>query len=232
MLERVQKIIANAGITSRRKAEILIDQGMVQVNGKTIKLGDKADPDNDEVTVADNIIKKGERKYYAFHKPIDCLTTLKDPQGRKTIFDVYKTKERLIPVGRLDYKTEGLLILTNDGDFANRVMHPRYEVTKTYVVYIDRSMKKEDVTKLTKGVELEGVGKAHPAKVNFVTDDKKVVQIKIHEGKNRIVRRMMRTLGYKIRRLIRTGIGTVHLDNLRRGKVRPLSPMEVKSFLE
>jgi len=229
MLERVQKIIANAGTCSRRRAEELILQGRVKVNGQIINIGAKADLYKDEITVEGKKIFRPKKIYLAFNKPIDCLTTLDDPQGRKTIFDYIKSKDRLIPVGRLDFKTEGLLFLTNDGEFANLVMHPRYEVEKSYVVALDREFSLEDIAKVKKGLDLEEI-QSRPAKVRYAHPNKKMIEITIHEGQNRIVRRMMEALGYKVFRLIRIKIGNVMLGDVLPGKTRELSFSEVKQF--
>ncbi len=229
-MQRVQKIIANAGICSRRKAEELIEDGKVKVNGKIITIGSKADPLNDKIFVDGKPVKLSKNIYLAFNKPPDCLTTLDDPQGRKTIFDYIQLKERLIPVGRLDFKTEGLLFLTNDGDFANRVMHPRYEVDKTYLVFLDKKFEKEDIDKLKSGIDIDGT-RTSPAKVRYANISKDAIEVTIHEGRNRIVRRIMESLSYTVRKLIRIKIGHVNLGNLSLGQHRSLSYNEVRKFL-
>lgn len=230
MEHRLQKIIANAGVCSRRKAEDLIEQGKVKVNGKVISLGDKADPDKDKITIWGKPLLQTKKIYLAFNKPPDCLTTLDDPRGRKTIFDYISKKERIIPVGRLDFKTEGLLLLTNDGDFANNVMHPRYEVNKTYVVHLDKPFTREAVEKLKKGIDVEDK-RTSPAKVRFANEKKDIIEVTIHEGRNRIVRKMMQELEYKVQRLIRVKIGNVALGTLPKGHTRNLSFQEVKSLM-
>ena len=230
MEERVQKIIANAGFCSRRKAEELIERGLVKVNGKVITIGSKADSSKDDIIVDGRRLKGGEKVYFAFNKPGDCLTTLDDPAGRKTIFHYIKLKDRVIPVGRLDFKTEGLLFLTNDGDFANRVMHPRYEVEKTYMAYLDKPFELKDVEKVKNGVELEGT-MTRPAKIRFASKDKDVVEITLHEGMNRIVRRIMEALGYNVKRLIRVKIGSVDIGDLLPGRTRKLSYQEIRQFM-
>ncbi|HII71971.1 TPA: rRNA pseudouridine synthase [Candidatus Woesearchaeota archaeon] len=231
MLQRVQKIIANAGITSRRRAEELIAEGKVKVNGKVIGLGDKADPDRDNIIVDGKKLELGKKLYVMFHKPVDCLTTLDDPKGRKTIFSYLPFKTRLIPCGRLDYKTEGLLLLTNDGDWANKVMHPRYEVEKTYLVTLDKEFRHEDLEKVKKGVWIDEFGaETRPAKVRYASEDKKTIEITIHEGKNRIVRRMMKAMEYNVARLMRTRVGNLDLGELRRGTHRKLSNKEIMMF--
>ncbi len=231
MLQRVQKIIANAGICSRRKAEDLIKDGKVKVNGKLITIGDSAEPMKDIILVDGKRLQKVSKIYLAFNKPPDCLTTLDDPKGRKTIMDYVKMRERIIPVGRLDFKTQGLLFLTNDGDFANHVMHPRYEVEKTYMVFLDLPFSLESLKRVKEGLELEDV-KTKPALVRYMSPKKDVIEITIHQGNNRIVRRMMTQLGYKVNRLIRTKIGNVDLGSLPLGKTRKLSHKEVTEFLQ
>ena len=230
-IERVQKIIANAGLTSRRKAEDLIAAGKVRVNNKVITLGDKADARVDKITVEGTKLKIAQKIYLMFHKPIDCLTTLSDPLGRKTIFDYIKFQERLIPCGRLDYKTEGLLLVTNDGDWANKIMHPRYEVEKTYLVKVDKEFSKEDMERVKTGIRLDDLDvTTAPAKIRYAGDDKRVIEVRIHEGMNRIVRRMMQELGYRVARLARVKIGKLELGELKMGKWRTLRRNEVEFF--
>lgn len=226
MLQRVQKIIASAGICSRRKAEKLIEQGKVKVNGKVISIGANADPLKDNINVDGRRVQQPKKIYLAFNKPPDCLTTLHDPKGRKTIFHYVRIKERVIPVGRLDFKTQGLLLMTNDGDFANRIMHPRYEVEKTYMVFLDRMFSAEDAAKVRKGMELEGM-KSRPAAIRYTSPAKDVIELTLHEGKNRIVRKIMLHLGYRVKKLIRTKIGNVDLGSLRQGDLRNLSKKEI-----
>lgn len=231
MLERVQKIIANCGVTSRRKAEELIAAGKVKVNGKFIKLGDKADVSKDIIEVDGKKIKAGKRIYFMFNKPVGCLTTLpnaKIPNNFKTIFDYVKLKERVIPVGRLDYNTSGLLLLTNDGEFANRIMHPRYNVEKTYVVETVEMLREKDVFAISKGIKFEDFT-TMPAKVNVVKDNE--IELTIHEGKKRIIRRMFKKLGYGIVSLKRIAINGLVLGELEVGKYRELKDEEVKALL-
>jgi 23S rRNA pseudouridine2605 synthase len=227
--QRVQKIISNAGMMSRRKAEEFIAQGRVRVNGKIIKLGDKA-AEEDKITVDGKQVSKRRKRYIMFHKPPNCLTTLDDPKGRRTIFSYVKEKERLIPVGRLDFLTEGLLLLTNDGDFANKIMHPRYEVKKNYMAFLDRPLSDNDRKKLEAGVVIEGK-KTSPAKVTYESEDKDLVQVSIHEGRNRIVRKMLFSLGYKTKRLIRIKIGKLDLGDLPKGKYRELTKKEIEKLV-
>ncbi|MBW2967992.1 rRNA pseudouridine synthase [Candidatus Woesearchaeota archaeon] len=231
MLQRVQKIIAGAGLCSRRKAEELIKQGKVQVNGKVITIGSSADPFRDAILVEGKRLTQPQKMYLAFNKPPDCLTTLHDPKGRKTILAYLKLKERVIPVGRLDFKTQGLLFLTNDGEFANHVMHPRYEVEKTYMVFLDRPFIKQDVDKVKKGIDLGDI-KTKPARMRYASPNQDVIDLSIHEGQNRVVRKMMSHLGYKVKRLIRTKIGNVELGSIPSGQYRKLSYQEVQQFMK
>ena len=224
-MDRVQKLLSNYGYCSRRKAEDLIAEGRVQVNGKTIKLGDQAEFE-DKITVDGEVVRPEERVYYMFHKPIGCVTALTDERYR-TIMDFIKIEERVIPVGRLDYNTSGLLLLTNDGDFANKVMHPRYEVKKTYLVRLDKPIGKEQVKQVESGVELED-GKTSPAKVFMV--NKQLLELKLHEGKNRIVRRIFEHLGYSVVQLKRIKIGKLDLGNLAVKKYRELTKSDMQKI--
>ncbi|MFQ5621633.1 MAG: pseudouridine synthase [Candidatus Nanoarchaeia archaeon] len=228
-MHRVQKIIANAGYCSRRKAEELIEQDKVQVNGETITIGDKADPEKDKITIDGKQLRMPKRRYIVFHKPRGYLTTLDDPKNRKTIFHFIKTKERLIPIGRLDMNTAGLILLTNDGDFANRIMHPRYEVEKTYQAELDKPLTPPDHARLERGVTIEGQ-RTWPAMVQ--KHGKNTYHITIHEGKNRIIRKMMRKLKYKVLNLKRVAISNLTLKGLPEGKWRDLTRKEKKDLME
>jgi pseudouridine synthase len=231
MLQRVQKIIASTGHCSRRKAEEFIKKGQVKVNGVVVKIGARAEPFKDNITVEGKKIVQPKKVYLAFNKPADCLTTLHDPKGRKTILAYIKRKERVIPVGRLDFKTQGLLLLTNDGDFANYVMHPRYEVQKTYLVFLDHDFLPEHVAKVKEGMDLGDI-KVKPGKVRYASPTKDVIELSIHQGQNRVVRKMMKELGFRVKRLIRTRIGNVELGSLAQGKTRKLSHDEVMGFMK
>ena len=227
-MQRVQKIISNAGYCSRRKAETLIEEGLVQVNGTTITIGDQADPEKDKITVEGHAIKMPKRRYIVFHKPRGCLTTTTDPRGRKTVYDYINVDERLIPIGRLDYNTVGLLLLTNDGDFANKIMHPRYEVEKTYQVELDRPLEGLDKAKLERGVTIEG-HRTWPAKVQKKDN---LYHITIHEGRNRIIRKMMNRIKYKVINLKRIAVEGLSLKGLNEGEWRDLTRKEKKMLLE
>ena len=232
--QRAQKLMANAGLCSRRKAEELIAQGKVTVNGKTIKLGDKASAD-DKILVDEKPLFSSKnrltKRYLLFCKPKGMVTSLEDPHEKNTVGAFIKEhfKERLIPVGRLDKMTEGLLILTNDGDFANKIMHPRYEIEKTYYVLVDKPFTPEHRKQLEQGMLIEGK-KTWPAKIQKLTENE--FEITIHEGRNRIVRKMMEALGYFVIRLVRVKIGSVEIGKLMLGKWRELTSREVESFLK
>lgn len=222
-MDRVQKIISASGFTSRRKAEELISQGKVQVNGKTIKLGDKASS-QDTITIEGQILKKPRKIYLAFNKPRGCITALEDSKF-KTIFDYLKIKERVFPVGRLDFNTSGLLLLTNDGDFANNIAHPRYQIKKTYRVRIDHPLTSSQTKMIEEGILLED-GKTSPAKLFKI--DSTNLEITIHEGKNRIVRRIFEQLGCKVLTLERIAIGKLELGDLKIGRYRALTPYDIE----
>jgi len=228
MLERLQKIIARAGISSRRGAEELIRQGRVHVNGRPAAIGASADPERDRITVDGVPVRSGRLVYYALYKPKGVVTTMGDEHGKRTVAGlagVKRLKERVFPVGRLDCDAEGLLILTNDGDLANRIAHPRYGVTKTYRVLLDRTF--EDVERLERGVVVEGRRVSIRA---FRCRGNEVV-ITIHEGRTHIVKRLFRKLGYTVRSLKRTRIGRVRLGGLAPGGLRPLEREEIERSL-
>ncbi|MGM5482177.1 MAG: pseudouridine synthase [Nanobdellota archaeon] len=213
-MQRVQKILSNNGFCSRRKAEDLINQGRVRVNHKTISIGDKASSE-DDISVDGKIIKKISRVYVIFNKPVKCVTALNDPKY-KTIMDYISLKERIFPVGRLDYNTSGLLLLTNDGDFANKVAHPSHGSMKLYRVVLQQKLLKSDIKKIRNGIKLDdGLAKADVKKVTDYS-----AKVFIHIGRNRIVRRIFKHLGYNIKTLHREGIGGLKLDCLAEGKYK------------
>lgn len=199
----------------------------MKVNGNAITLGDKAEY-TDKITVDGKTVRRPKRVYIAFHKPVHCVTAVKDDQ-HKTVMDYIKMKERIFPIGRLDYNTSGLLLLTNDGDFANMMMHPRYELKKTYRVWAEEAINDDEVAILEGGIDLED-GKTRPAKVFRV--DTHCVDVRIHEGKNRIIRRMFKALNHKVKKLQRIKYGTVSLRDLPEKKHRPLSREEVEGLLK
>ena len=226
MAERIQKILSSAGVASRRKAEELIVAGRVQVNGKPASLGDRAEPGVDLITVDGEPIVAQAKRYLALNKPAGYVTTVTDTHGRPTVVDLVKVRERVYPVGRLDLHTSGLLLLTSDGDFAERVTHPSYEIEKTYIVRIARPLGAAALRKLQSGIELED-GPLRPAKVSITSDDRRTVEMTIHEGRNRIVRRALEAVGSRVVELRRTRIGPVDLGSLPSGKWRELTQAEI-----
>ncbi|MBD2846804.1 rRNA pseudouridine synthase [Paenibacillus sp. IB182496] len=233
-MERLQKIMAQAGVASRRKCEALIQAGKVQVNGETVtELGFKADP-KDDITVGGKPIKHERKLYLMLNKPKGVITSASDPQGRKIVADYLKgIKERVYPVGRLDYDTEGLLLLTNDGEFANLLTHPSHHVPRTYLATVRGVPHGSKLEKLAAGIKLED-GMTAPAEVEYhdVSPDDKhaTIAITIHEGRNRQVRRMFEAIGHPVSRLKRVRIGDLGLANLQRGKFRHLTPQEIKAL--
>jgi 23S rRNA pseudouridine2605 synthase len=229
---RLNKYIANAGICSRREADKLIEAGVVKVNGETITtLGYKVKP-TDIVEVEGQKIKNEKKVYILLNKPKDYLTTTKDPKNRKTVMELIKgaVKERVFPVGRLDRKTTGLLLLTNDGELADKLMHPKSNVPKLYHVTLDRNFSGSDFEKLVKGIELED-GFIKPDALSYVMGKKNELGIQIHSGKNRIIRRIFEHLGYDVIKLDRVMYAGLTKKNLPRGKWRFLTEKEV-NFLK
>ncbi|HEY3309340.1 MAG TPA: pseudouridine synthase [Desulfuromonadaceae bacterium] len=231
MLERLQKLISAAGVTSRRAAEELIKGGRVTVNGAVItELGSKADSAIDRITVDGKLLSFNNKNIYILlNKPVGYITALKDTQGRPLVTDLLKEiKERVYPVGRLDYNTEGLLLLTNDGEWANRLMHPRHEVEKEYFVRVRGNASPEQLKRLREGVELED-GKTAPAAVRLVKEGEQNdwISVAIHEGRNRQVRRMCDEVGLSVVRLRRVRYGSLSMGSLRHGQFRFLSEAEV-----
>lgn len=233
-MERLQKVIAQAGITSRRKAEELIRQEKVKVNGKTVtELGTKVSR-KDKIEVNGVPIDKEEPVYFLFYKPSGVISAVSDDKGRKVVTDFFEeVEQRIFPVGRLDYDTSGLLILTNDGDFANRLMHPKYEIEKTYVAKVQGAVTKRCQQTLESGVMLED-GKTAPAQVKLLSADRNkntsVVKITIHEGRNRQVRRMFDAVGCRVLKLKRERYGFLTLKGLNPGDWRELTPHEIKKL--
>ena len=232
--ERLQKILSKAGITSRRKAEGLILQGRVSVNGKIVReLGTKAVLGRDEIRVDGETLKpESEGVVLVLFKPRRCVTTLHDPQGRPTVADfVNKFPMRLYPVGRLDYDAEGLLLLTNDGELAHRLQHPRYKVPKTYLVKVRGHPPAEALAILQQGVNLED-GITAPAELIVVEDDQKAtwLSLTLREGRKHQVKRMCAAVGHPVLRLRRTKVGPIELDDLRPGEIRRLKSRAVRSL--
>lgn len=233
MEQRVQKILAQMGIASRRKAEELIIEGRVTVNGKIATLGMKADPARDHIKVDGRLLVRPEPKIYlVFNKPAGVVTSLSDPEGRPTIKDFLKgVKYRVFPVGRLDYDSEGLLLITNDGDFAHCILHPSKKMSKTYVVKVKGIVDEGEMEKLRKGVRLED-GLTAPAKAKKIrqSESNSWIEITIHEGRKRQVRRMLEKVGYPVIKLRRIAIGGLKLGDLKPGEMRHLTNEEIKKL--
>ncbi|MFD0711115.1 pseudouridine synthase [Paenibacillus sp. GCM10027626] len=234
-MERLQKILAQAGVASRRKCEELILSGQVAVNGETVTtLGVKADPEADIITVGGKPIKSEKKLYLVMNKPKGVITSASDPHGRKIVSDYLPgIKERVYPVGRLDYDTEGLLILTNDGDFAKMLTHPSHQVPKTYLATVRGIPHGNALEKLQNGIKLKD-GMTAPAEVEYqdVDPERKqaTIRITIHEGRNRQVRRMFEAINHPVSRLKRIKYGELNLSNLARGKYRHLTAQEVEDL--
>ena len=232
---RLQKILSDSGICSRRKAEELISQGLVKVNGKVAKLGDKAN-DRDVIMVDGERVrysKKRRKIYIMLNKPRGFITTMNDERGRKCVAQlVENVGERVYPIGRLDKDSEGMLVFTNDGDFANKVMHPKNNVYKIYRVTVRPSIDEDQLVKLETGVELDG-RKTAPAYVRVIHKEqgRVVLEMILHEGKNREIRRMCEAVGLEVARLKRTQIGGVKMGMLKQGDWRDLTEQEVKKLL-
>lgn len=230
---RIQKIIADSGYCSRRKAEELIERGIVTVNGRACSLGDKADPHNDLIRVGEDEIaaESAEKRYIMLNKPRGYVTTMSDEMGRKIAAELLTdVEERVYPIGRLDRNSEGLLLFTNDGAFANDIMHPSRHVSKTYRVTIDGQVTEEQAAKLSSGVELDDGVITLPCKVEIVSEaaDRTVMVFIIKEGRNRQIRRMCEAVGLKVGRLRRTAIGGVKLGMLKPGAYRDLTKEELR----
>ncbi len=224
--ERLQKILSRRGYGSRRKCEELISLGRVKVNGELARLGQRVVFGRDRVEVdGAPVSSQSDCVYYLFNKPAAVICSADDPQGRKTIYDYVPSTPRVFSIGRLDYDSEGLIILTNDGEFANLLAHPSKGVEKHYVVELDCTPTANALRQLRKGVQLDD-GLTSPAKVSQM--DAKVLKIVIHEGRNRQVRRMCEVLGYNVTRLVRVSIGSVADRSLKPGQYRELTLQEVK----
>ena len=232
-MERLQKIIATSGYCSRRKAEELIEKGKVKVNGETItNLGTKASL-NDIITVDGKKLETQNKQYILLYKPRGVVTTTKDEKGRKTVLDIIETKNRLYPIGRLDYDTSGLLLLTNDGTLTNLLIHPSKKINKIYAVKIKDIVTKEKLKRLLKGVKIdEKLTKADHIKIKKIDKKKKtsIVLITIHEGKYHQVKKMFKEIGYNVDSLKREQFAFLTLKGLKSGEYRHLTIKEVKTL--
>lgn len=233
---RLQKVLAAAGVASRRASEILIEEGRVEVNGKVVtEQGRRVDPERDTIRVDGARIPPPRRhQYLVVNKPRGVVSTMDDPEGRRTLADLLpRRSERLFHVGRLDTDTEGLILLTNDGEFANRMTHPRYEVPKTYLAEVAGLVEPRTLRRLEKGLRLDD-GPVKPDRVKLVSrsETRSLLSITLHEGRNRIVRRMMDAVGHPVDRLARTAIGPVRLGQLTVGTARDLTREELGALLD
>ena len=230
-MKRLQKVIAESGLTSRRKAEELILQKKVKVNGNIVtELGTKVSQ-NDRIEVNNKILEKENKEYFLLNKPRGVITSTKDDKSRKTVIDLINTTARIYPVGRLDYDTTGALLLTNDGDFANILMHPTNEIDKVYLAKLEGIIKGEQINKLKSGVLLDDIlVKATRVKLKKVSKESNscLVEITIHEGKNHQVKRMFESVGFHVEKLTRKRIGIFDCKNLKSGEYRKLTPKEVQ----
>lgn len=236
-MERLQKVLAQAGVASRRNSEVLITQGRVSVNGETVReLGVKVDPERDEIRVDGKLIQQEEYVYLLLYKPTGYITSLHDPEGRKVVTQLLKgVKQRVYPVGRLDFDTSGLLLLTNDGRLAHQIAHPSFQMDKVYQAWVRGVPDKGDLAQLANGVLLED-GMTAPAQAKLITADHKqgkaLLQLTIHEGRNRQVRRMCEAVGHPVLSLKRIGLGFLTLDGLEPGSYRHLRQAEVKRLYQ
>ena len=232
-MERLQKVIARSGICSRRKAEELILEGKVYVNGELCTtLGTKVSG-NDEIEVDGKLLELEDKVYYVINKPKGCICSSNDDRDRRTVLDYLDIPQRVYTVGRLDYDTSGVLLLTNDGDFCNQMIHPRYHLPKTYVVNLQGTLTQDDIRLLRKGLKTN-IGDFQPAKVkvisNDVTRDRTIFELTIMEGKNHQVKNMMEALGHQVRKLHRVRFGSIEVNDLKPGEYRRLKPYEVKQL--
>ena len=236
MLERLQKVLAKAGVASRRRAEELIRQGKIRVDGKVVtEMGTKVDPETQNIECEGvALVSREEKVYILLHKPTGYLSTVDDPQGRPIVTDLLKNiKERVYPVGRLDLNTEGALLLTNDGELSQKILHPSHEVNKTYVAKVKGVPGRKKLDALSKGIELEG-RKTWPASIKVLKTEAQstVIQIIIHEGRKRQVRKMFEAIGHPVLALKRTAYGQLELGGLGPGKYRFLTPPDIKFIFD
>jgi 23S rRNA pseudouridine2605 synthase len=232
---RLQKVLAAAGVASRRACEIMISEGRVEVNGRLVlEQGIRVDPDRDVIRVDGSRIPPPRRhQYLVLNKPRGVVSSMADPSGRRTLAEFLTGRERLFHVGRLDTDSEGLLLLTNDGEFAHRLAHPSYEVPKTYLAEVAGVVNQATLRRLRAGISLDD-GPVRPSSVTLVSTgtDRSLIKITLHEGRNHIVRRTMEAVGHPVRRLSRTGIGPVRLGNLKVGQLRDLTQDELGGLLD
>ncbi|HEU4895412.1 MAG TPA: pseudouridine synthase [Acidimicrobiia bacterium] len=230
---RIQKAIANAGLMSRRAAEEAMEAGRVLLNGETVVLGDRVDPDEDILTVDGAPVPvSADLETYLLNKPVGVISSASDPQGRPTVVDLIESSKRLYPVGRLDADSEGLILVSNDGELTNRVTHPSFGVSKRYVVELDGEISKAALRQLRNGVDLDD-GPARPESVRLVDSGRgrSIVEMVMMEGRNREVRRMLDAVGFPVTRLVRTAIGGLSDPQLRPGAYRRLTAVDIRQML-
>jgi len=231
MKQRLHKILAASGIASLRKSEQLIAEGRIQINGQVAKIGDFADQYVDVILADGNRVSIQQKRYILLNKPTGYVTTVSDPHGRPTVMDLIDVRERVYPIGRLDVDTEGLLLLTNDGEFAQKMAHPSFEIKKTYRAELSRPLTEECEALLARGVKLDD-GPTGPALIEVISARRRRVDITIHEGRNRIVRRMFASVGSPVIRLRRIRFGTMSINEMPKRAWRDLTLTEVASLLD
>lgn len=236
MEARLQKILSESGYCSRRKAEELISAGRVKINGRPCKLGDKADAGKDVISVDGVNIETSEKRelrYIMLNKPRGYVTTMRDELDRRCVMDLIDTECRVFPIGRLDRNSEGLLLFTNDGDFANKIMHPSGHIKKTYRVTVRPGITEEQLTRLETGIDIDGI-KTLPATARVLSADegRAVLQLTIREGRSRQIRKMCEAVGLEVARLKRTSVGPLRLGMLKPGEYRDLTAEELSAIKE
>ena len=237
MKERLQKVLSHAGVCSRRKAEELITKGQVRVNGRVVReLGSEADPMRDTIEVMGEVIRRERPKYFLFYKPDRVITSLSDPEGRRTVADYFRNvRERVFPVGRLDYHSEGAILMTNDGELDNLLTHPRFQVNKVYEVTVRGRFSPKAAEKMAKGVKID-TGMTAPCEIEILEYNKEKnktkVRMTLHEGKNREIRKMMEVFHHMVFELVRVQYAFLTLNGLKRGEYRKLTREEVKKLYD
>lgn len=234
-MERLQKVIAQAGVCSRRKAEALIARGRVRVNGQVVTEPGTKVSGNDTIEVNGQKLDKEEKVYYLLNKPKGTICSVKDEKDRQTVLDYLPSDRRIYPVGRLDFDTSGVLLLTNDGDFTNKMIHPRYHVPKTYTINLQGMLSGDDIRRLKEGLVTKE-DTYQPAGVRILQKDytrnRMILELTIKEGKNHQVKKMMEALGHEVRRLNRKSFGPLNAEGMKPGEYRRLKPHEVKQLLK
>ena len=230
---RLNKFIAESGFASRRKAEEYITQGRVQINGKVVKvLATKVNPFEDEVYVDDVKLKRKEKIYFLLNKPKGFITSTSDEKNRRTVVELINTREKIFPVGRLDYNTTGVMLLTNDGEFSNRITHPKNNFKRVYIATIDKDLAENDKEQLLRGVFFEK-RRGQFTEISYVKErNYKIVRVATVEGRNHFVKRMFSSLGYRVRELERESFASFNVKGLRQGEYRILANKEIKEFIE